>query len=58
MERSRLEWISTQWPLVHDPAHVVLRYGPAIRSYVTAIIPDRNEAEEATQEFLTRLIVS
>ncbi len=54
--RSRLEWISTQWPLVHDPSHVVLRYGPAIRSYVQAIIPDPHDADEATQEFLTRIL--
>jgi RNA polymerase sigma factor (sigma-70 family) len=55
MPRSRLEDISTKWNLISDPAHFVLRNAPAIQRYVGALVRNRHDAEEVTQEFFLRV---
>lgn len=52
--RTILEQISTRWPLITDPGQFVLRYAPAIRRYLGAILTDPNEADEAAQDFLLK----
>lgn len=51
---SGLDRISTQWPLIHDPGHFVVRYGPAVRKYLDALVRNRHDAEEVAQEFLLK----
>lgn len=53
---SRLDRISTQWPLLPDPARFVLRYGLAVRRYIEALVHDANDAEEVAQEFMLRVV--
>ncbi|HEY7426484.1 MAG TPA: sigma-70 family RNA polymerase sigma factor [Gemmataceae bacterium] len=53
--KSRLEDISTEWNLICDPAHFVLRYAPAIQRYVGALVRNRHDAEEVAQEFFLRV---
>ena len=54
--RSMLEQISTCWPSLGDPVRFVMRYAPAIRRYVSAIVPNPHDAEEVTQDFLVRVL--
>src|SRR3954452_11549568 len=51
-----LERISTHWPLISDPLQFVLRYAPAVRRYLTALIRDAHDAEDVTQNFLLRMV--
>jgi len=53
---SLLEQISTHWPLISDPLQFVLRYSPAVRRYLGALITDANDAEDVTQDFLLRML--
>jgi DNA-directed RNA polymerase specialized sigma24 family protein len=53
---SILEQISTRWNSVNDPLQFVMRYAPAIRNYLGALIPNQHDADEATQEFLLRAV--
>jgi len=46
-----LDQIETDWSMVYEPAHVVLRYAPAIQRYLNALIKHRHDAEEIAQEF-------
>lgn len=52
---SFLEVISTRWSQVDSPPQFVMRYEPAIRRYLTAILKDADAAAEVTQEFLVRV---
>jgi RNA polymerase sigma-70 factor (ECF subfamily) len=52
-----LEEISTRWPLIRDPVQFVLRYAPAIRNYLEALLKNRHDAEEVAQDFLLRGIL-
>lgn len=54
--KSFLEQISTRWTCVNDPSQFVLRYAPAIRSYLGALIKNQHDAEEAAQDFLLRAV--
>src|SRR6516162_3437626 len=54
-KKSRLEDISTEWDIIRDPALFVLRYAPAIQQYVSALVRNRHDAEEVTQEFFLRV---
>ena len=45
----RLDRISTHMTTLQDAERFVMRHGKAIRSYVTAILRDPNEAEEIVQ---------
>ena len=49
-----LEEISTRWPLIRDPVQFVMRYAPAIRKYVEALLHNTHDAEDVTQDFLIR----
>ncbi len=49
---------TTQWHLIGDPAHVIKRYEPAIRRYFLALIRNRDDAEEAAQDFFLRIVRS
>lgn len=53
--KSIIEQISTYWPLISNPLQFVMRYAPAIRKYVAAIVKQRADADDVTQEFLTRV---
>ena len=48
-----LEEISTRWPLIRDPVQFVMRYAPAIRKYLEAMLKNTH-AEDVTQDFLIR----
>jgi RNA polymerase sigma factor (sigma-70 family) len=50
-----LDQISTRWSLIGDPAQFVLRYAPAIRRYLGALLRDGDAVEEVVQEFLLRV---
>jgi RNA polymerase sigma-70 factor (ECF subfamily) len=50
--------VATQWDLIGDPAHVIKRYEPAIRRYFLALIRNRDDAEEAAQDFFLRIVRS
>lgn len=45
------EDIDTDWSLIHEPAHVVLRYAQAIQRYMRVVIVNQHDAEEVSQEF-------
>ncbi len=47
-----IDQIETDWSIVHEPAHVVLRYARAVQRYIHAIIVNSHDAEEVSQEFL------
>jgi hypothetical protein len=49
--KSALDQISTRWSLISDPVQFVLRYAPAIRKYLEALIKDPHDAEEVAQDF-------
>jgi RNA polymerase sigma factor (sigma-70 family) len=51
-----LEQISTRWPQVSDPGKFVLRYAPAIRRYLSALLRDPHAVEEVTQDLLLRVV--
>jgi DNA-directed RNA polymerase specialized sigma24 family protein len=53
---SNLDRISTRWPAVGDPVQFVLRYAPAIRKYLDALLRDTHDADEVEQEFLARVV--
>jgi RNA polymerase sigma-70 factor (ECF subfamily) len=50
-----LEQISTRWSLITDPAKFVLRYAPAIRRYLGALLHNPDDVEEVAQDFLLRV---
>jgi hypothetical protein len=51
-----LDQISTHWSAINDPGSFTLRYAPAIRAYLMALLGDAHEADEAAQEFLVRVV--
>ncbi len=55
LPKSMLEQISTCWPTINNPVQFVMRYARAIHKYVAAIVRDPHDAEEVTQDFLTRV---
>src|SRR5262249_11433098 len=54
--RGRLAHISTHWPSVTDPAKFALRYAPAIRGYLLALLPAPADVDEVLQEFLLGVV--
>jgi RNA polymerase sigma factor (sigma-70 family) len=52
----RLDRISTHMTTLQDAERFVMRYGRAIRGYVTAILRDPAEAEEVVQELILGLL--
>src|SRR5947209_2066938 len=53
---SVLEQISTRWPLISDPGQFVLRYAPAIRRYLGAMLRASDVVEEVIQDFFLRVL--
>jgi RNA polymerase sigma-70 factor (ECF subfamily) len=53
-----LHEISTRWPLIRDPIQFVLRYAPAIRKYLEALLRNTHDAEDVAQDFLLKGILS
>src|SRR5262245_58076609 len=51
-----LDQISTLWPLITDPARFVLRYAPAIRGYLAALLKDSDLLDEVIQDFLLHIV--
>ncbi|MBI3724758.1 hypothetical protein HY251_12505 [bacterium] len=56
LPKQSLNQISTHWSKVGNPSHFVLRYGPAVRHYLDAIVKNSNDAEEVLQDFLLRVV--
>jgi hypothetical protein len=54
--RSTLEQISTRWPLITDPLQFVLRYAPAARRYLAAMVSNPHDAEDVAQTFLLHMV--
>src|SRR5262245_54153463 len=52
----RLDQISTHMATLQDAERFVVRYGKAIRSYLTAILRDAGDAEEVLQEIIVGLL--
>jgi hypothetical protein len=52
---NRLDDISTEWAIVRDPARFALRYAPAIRRYLAALIRNHHDADEVAQDFFLRV---
>lgn len=54
--KSHLSRITTRWPQLGEPARFCVRYGPAIRKYIVALLRDDHDADEVAQEFLLRAV--
>jgi len=55
-EPSILEHISTHWQVVGDPLQFVMRYAPAVRRYVGALIKNVHDSEDVVQDFLMQAV--
>lgn len=53
---SMIEHISTCWPMIRNPVQFVMRYAPAIRSYLGVLVRNPHEADDVAQDFLTRVV--
>jgi RNA polymerase sigma-70 factor (ECF subfamily) len=49
-----LDEISTRWTLIRDPVQFAMRYAPAIRKYLKALLKSSHDAEEVAQDFLLK----
>lgn len=47
----RLDQIETDWALIFEPAHVVMRYAEAVQSSLRAFLRCEHDAEEVAQDF-------
>jgi RNA polymerase sigma-70 factor (ECF subfamily) len=47
----RLDQIKTDWSLVFEPAHVVMRYAHAVQCYLNDLLCNQHDAEEVAQDF-------
>lgn len=54
--QTMLEYISTHWRSVEDPAQFVLRYAPAIRGYIDCLLKGSQDAEDVAQDFLASVM--
>lgn len=52
---SVLARITTHWSQITNPVQFVARYAPAIQKYFHALIKQSHEADDAAQDFLTKL---
>jgi RNA polymerase sigma-70 factor (ECF subfamily) len=52
----RLDDISTEWSIIHNPMQFVMRYAPAIQRYLAVLIKTAQDAEDVTQDFFLRVI--
>ena len=53
---SMIENITTRWPMIRNPVQFVMRYAPAIRKYVGAVVRNPDDADDVTQDFLMRVM--
>jgi hypothetical protein len=53
---SILEHISTHWHVVGDPLQFVMRYAPAVRRYVGALVTNPHDSEDVVQDFLLQAV--
>lgn len=54
--RHELKLISTHWTMVSNPSRFVTRYGAAVRTYLRALLPTRDDADDVEQEFLLQVV--
>jgi RNA polymerase sigma-70 factor (ECF subfamily) len=54
--RSLLEEITTRWSLITNPLQFVLRYAPAVRRYLEALVRNPHDAEDVAQNVLLRMV--
>ena len=54
--REGLALISTHWPSITDPMKFILRYAPAIRGYLQALLPLPADVDEVVQEILLNVL--
>ena len=54
--RSRLDDISTRWSVVGDPLKFVMRYGPAIQRYLSALVENPHDADDVCQDFFANAL--
>src|SRR5438045_8066419 len=50
-----LRRISTRWAEINEPARFAMRYAPAIRNYLLALVRNPNDADDIAQEFLLQV---
>lgn len=51
-----LDQISTRWAILKDPVQFLLRYGPAIRKYLQALLKNPDDVDEIAQDILTKVV--
>lgn len=51
-----IKLISTHWTTVSNPSRFVTRYGAAVRAYLRALLPTRDDADDVEQEFLLQVV--
>lgn len=51
-----LKLITTQWTTISNPSRFVTRYGAAVRAYLRALLPTRDDADEVEQQFLMQVV--
>lgn len=51
-----LDQISTRWAVLKDPVQFLLRYGPAIRKYLQALLKNPDDVDEIAQDILTKVV--
>jgi DNA-directed RNA polymerase specialized sigma24 family protein len=51
-----LNRISTQWSVVHNPSHFLIRYAESVRNYLEALLHDLQEADDVSQEFFLSVV--
>src|SRR5687767_15145226 len=56
--KRHLHEISTRWHLIGDPLRFVMRYAPAVRSYLGAILKDVHDVEDVAQDFVVKMLQS
>src|SRR5262245_34474255 len=55
MSAEHLADVSTRWSVVSEPARFMVRYAPAIRRYLVALLRNEDEADEVAHDFLLRV---
>ncbi len=53
-----LNRISTQWSVVHNPGHFLIRYAASVRSYLEALLKNLQEADDVSQEFFLSVVAN
>lgn len=51
-----LDQISTRWAILKDPVQFLLRYGPALRKYLQALLKNPDDVDEIAQDILTKVV--